>query len=714
MAAAGLVKPPVGALQGYVDDGHFYALLTEQLESVPNLIWPFSNYEYAQMRRDPQLAAVLAGLMLPIRRANWALDPTGCRPEVAQLCADDMGLIQLGQDNPGAARTRGVSWSEHLRVALQKLVFGSMGFEMEAAFDDAGQARLTGLYERMPQSIAFIHSSSNGNFLGITQHGFGGRLEAPEIDANRLVWYVHEREGSAWHGASILRPGYAAYTIKREMLRVAAISHRRFGMGVPTVEWAPGSQPTPAAYEEAQRAASAARVGETSGMTLPPGAKLVLTGMSGGAPNTLEFMRWLDNQMSGMVLSRWMDLGSTQTGSRALGSSFIDIFMLSLQSIALSIADVATRQIAARLVEWNWGDSEPVPKVVVSDVGSRHEVTADALMQLVSSGAMSADPALEEWVRKTYSLPPRSIPWVPPPVRGGGGGGKTPGGLPVDDGSAPVAAKAQAAGRRKSRGRPVTEGQTALPIAGAAADTAGELLDPQVGLAAALADLRAQWPDAVQPMVDDLSAQAGDAVDNDDLGALGTLVASAAALAGVAAVITAAMLPLAAGSAAATVAAAVAQGAKKVKAPKNPGADRVAQVAQATAGVIANGYSSAAARKALQISGGSATADEVIAAVTQALADMSASDKGWATDNLAAALFAAQNAGQAAVFELHPPTYLTADESHDSANRCQPCTDVNGKRYETVAEATKDYPVFGFGECLGGSRCRGRLRGHWN
>jgi hypothetical protein len=48
---------------------------------------------------------------------------------------------------------------------------------------------------------------------------------------------------------------------------------------------------------------------------------------------------------------------------------------------------------------------------VVTDIGTKHEITADALLQLMQAGAITADPALEEYVRKAYQLPQRSTPW---------------------------------------------------------------------------------------------------------------------------------------------------------------------------------------------------------------------------------------------------------------------------------------------------------------
>lgn len=402
-------KPPT-SIRGYVEDSAYDGILADLLELVPDCQWPTSIQTYQSMRRDAKLTAILDGYGLQLRRAQWQLDGTDCRPEVVSLVADDLGIPVKGSDHHGAARTRGVSWHEHLAGALTMLPFGHAGFELQAEMVDS-KARLIGLWDRPQHTIHTIHvEPRTGQFNGISQEMGKVTWDEPEIEANRLAWYSHGREGAQWFGVSLIRPAFAPWLLKREMQRVLATSSRRFGMGVPTIEWAPTATPTPAQFSEAQKAVTASRVGDQSGMTMPPGALLRLVGMSGGTPDTLAFIKWLDQQMAVSALMQHLDLGQTETGSRALGESFIDSWTLALEAIGEEIAEVATRQIAARIVGWNWGAEEPVPRVTVSGIGSRREVTAQSLQQLLDSGALAADPGLEEWVRREYRLPERTTP----------------------------------------------------------------------------------------------------------------------------------------------------------------------------------------------------------------------------------------------------------------------------------------------------------------
>ena len=408
------------SVKGYVDPyalGHnlYASLYTDLLEHIPDLTFPLSIPVYAKMRRDPKLSSIVQGWTLNLRRAQWQLDPAGCRPEVVQLVADGMGLAIKGKDEPGPARLRGVSWGDHLAAVLRMVPFGFSAFEMEADAS-SGAAQLEGLWERPQWTISHIHvDGKTGLLTGATQDQ-AAKHGSPQMLAKNMAWYAREREGSNWAGTSLLRPCYASWLIKEEVRRAYGVANVRWSAGVPVMEALPGTNPSPAQMAEAAQMAQEARAGIQAGGSTPPGFVMKILGITGSLPNSQEFLRWLDLQMSGSALMGAFDLGETPNGSRALGQTFMDSFHLALESEGEFVADVATRQIAARLVDWNYGADEPVPRVVVSGVGSRREITAESLHLLLSSGALAADPALEAWVRREYRLPERDSMPAPAPT----------------------------------------------------------------------------------------------------------------------------------------------------------------------------------------------------------------------------------------------------------------------------------------------------------
>src|SRR5678815_990164 len=149
-----MVKPPT-SLPGYMSDSVIWgnSAFTDDLEHVADLIWPESIRTYGRMRNDTQLTSVFSSITLPIRSAEWSVDPSGCRDEVVQLISDDLGIPILGTDvEPGPARRRGVRWDEHLRIACLNFLFGHMPFAQKYELDN-GKYRLVELAERLPSTI---------------------------------------------------------------------------------------------------------------------------------------------------------------------------------------------------------------------------------------------------------------------------------------------------------------------------------------------------------------------------------------------------------------------------------------------------------------------------------------------------------------------------------------------------------------------------------
>jgi hypothetical protein len=725
-------KPPVN-LVGTVDDTYLWGgILADVLEHVPDLAWPTSVETYSHMRRDPQLTAVIDGYSLQLRRAQWQLDGRGCRPEVVKLVADDLGLsVADSEEEPTGARTRGVSWNEHLRAALLSLIYGHMPFEIGAEIRD-GKARLAVVAERMPHTIEQIHIDTNtGALKGITQR-LGKHLGVPEIDAKNLVWYAHNREGISWQGTSLLRPAYGSWLFKREMIRAHAIANRRWSAGVPTMEALPGTVATTAQMEQAQRMASAARAGDQAGVAVPPGFRFIVAGVTGSLPDTLGFIKWLDQQMSRAALMGHLDLGETANGSRALGQSFIDYLILSLEAIGEHIADVATRQMAARIVAWNWGEDEPVPLIRAAGVGSRRDVTAESLQMLMVSGALSADPGLEEWIRKEYRLPERTEPRADSqegkkiamdmsielakatkPEPGAPGAAGKPG-VPAKPGDkAKTSDKKTPVGVKPGKATPKTavkaaadDGGEADVLAATPPASVTDLDQLEAQHRAAVAGMSQQFEDEAHPIIDAIIVlvllYAGKS-----LAKLGNLAVKTAAVTAVADVIAVGLLGLAA--------LASAQMSTELGLMPRPlpvaSRRRITQLAQATVSVVAQGMASGASREALRRSGTNADPEAVAAAVRVHLAELvAAKPSGLVADALIAAATAAQGEGRRAALEELPVGWqLKATESLDRS-ACGPCKNVNGRVYESLAAALEDYPHgAGYHACEGRHRCRGQL-----
>lgn len=393
---------PVGEI-GHVVDGAAWWTTLEH-EPTPELRWPLSIDVYDRMRtQDAQVTSVLGAVTKPVLRTGWRVDPNGARPEVAQQIAEDVGLPLAGAPTMPPRRSRGrFSWGEHLRLALLMLPMGHSFFEPVYRIDSAGRARLWKLSQRPSRTIQQVNVDSDGGLMSIEQWGNpDGRQGRVIIPVSRLVAYVNEREGGNWLGRSVLRSCYKNWLLKDRLLRVQVQTVERNGMGVPLYK---GAEREPD-LANGLAMAKAWRGGDAAGAAVPFGADLILRGVDGDLPDADTPIRYHDEQIARAVLAHFLNLG-TQTGSWALGTTFADFFTLSLQSVAQQVADVATQHIVEDLVDLNWGEDEPAPKIVFDEIGSKHHATAEAIKTLIDAGALSPDDGVEEQLRNAYGLPP--------------------------------------------------------------------------------------------------------------------------------------------------------------------------------------------------------------------------------------------------------------------------------------------------------------------
>lgn len=420
LTEVGYVNPNSGTT------GTRWAGWTRDLEDEPvlELTWPNSVQVYGRMRRDAQIASVLRAVTYPVMYTSWRIAQAGASDEVTELIADDFGLPVVGAEPSTARRARDrFSWADHLRHALLELPYGHSFMEQLYRYDETTRRhRLRKLSPRLPRTIAAVNVARDGGLESIEQQPAGGvRDRQRPIPVSRLVAYVYDREGGNWLGQSLLRPAYPHWQFKRRLMPVQAGTIERNGMGVPRYtgpDFGGDDALAQADLEKGLRLATSWRSGEAAGAAVPYGAQLDLVGVSGELPDAMPAIRYHDEQIARAVLAHFLNLGSQhggQVGSYALGSTFAEFFVASLQAIAQHIADVTTSHVIEDLVDANWGPDEPAPRIVFDEIGAKQAATAAALKALHDAGILLPDRGLEEAVRQQHGLPPKDTPTAPAP-----------------------------------------------------------------------------------------------------------------------------------------------------------------------------------------------------------------------------------------------------------------------------------------------------------
>lgn len=343
-------------------------------EETPELRWPLSVLVYDRMRRqDAQVASVLRAVTSPIVRTQTRVDGSGCRDEVTEFVAQNLGLPIIGDDAhldpehraPLRGRDR-FSFTDHKRLACLMLPFGHSYFEQVYRWDDvAGRFRLRKLGPRLPRTISKINTARDGGLISIEQYD----ISTP-LPVNRLVAYVLEREGGNWLGQSLLRSAYKNWLLKDRALRTWSQSIDRNGIGIPDYEAAPGEEDLSAG----QQIASDMRAGDNSGVARPSGSKLNLLGVQGQLPDIEKFVAYHDSQIARSALGHFLNLGGQtggQVGSYNLGSVLAGTFELALETVNGELHETANAHIVEDLVDVNFGPTEPAPRLVPDPIGSR-------------------------------------------------------------------------------------------------------------------------------------------------------------------------------------------------------------------------------------------------------------------------------------------------------------------------------------------------------
>lgn len=649
---------------------HSSGVIDDSGEPNVDLTWPSSVKTYHQMRNDAKIGEVLRALTLPIRAARRHLDPNGAPPEVVQHVATDLTVRVLGGQAPQPARSRGrFSLDEHMRMALLELVYGHMPFEQvyRISQDPAGlRAHLAKLAPRHPLTIDTIDVARDGGLVSLTQFGQGGiRQQRPTpITVDRLVWYAHDREGGNWQGRSLLREAYGPWRRKDRALRTWLTHLDRNGGGQPVYHGAPNET-------QAQLAAGAAlaqrsRVGETAGVGVPNGASITWEGVRGSLPDHEAFVRYCDEEIASNVLAEFLKLGSSTSGSRSLGETFVDFFTLALQAIADDVVRTFNEHVIEDLVDLNFGEDVPAPRLVLEDVGADHTLTAESLAGLLAAGALTADPELEQHVRDVWRLPQRD-PDAPPVPASPAPAARAP--------RKPVRAAAAA-------GDPA---QDDVPPQEQYADFEQIDADWQAELAAVVAAYLLIREDQAAELVEQVAAGITSPAELQ-------LATGAAAGAILAALLR--MWTLAAARAAAETAA---QG--QTVTATEPDVDLLRGHADVVAELLASSLKASAAREALRLT---ATEDPA-AGVEEHLNSLTDAQP---TDLLGEALTSAQNAARGAVLGQVTGGAYYAAERLDKAT-CGPCREVDGTRYDNVLDVLAAYPLGGYVDCEGRGRCRG-------
>ena len=366
---------------------------------------------YNKMRRsDAQVKATMLLISLPIKGATW-------RFEAGE--ADGEGNIDSDPEIVGFLNEALKQRLDFTTLLHHLLMAVPYGYEvMEKVWEsDGSNVWLKKIAHRGQQTIQ-RWLTDEGELAGIEQSawkdGSFHTFTIPEeksIEAARLklVHMAIDQEGNNFEGISMLRSAYPYWFIKENSLKIAAIGIERFALGVPMAEEVEGGTRTSNSRSQLITILKNLKTGSQSYIYTPQGYKISILGHeSGRRLDPMPLIKYCDEMIAMNVLGMALKLGSTQSGSRALGDSMFGIFMLSLEAIANQVADTVTNQVVRPLLELNYPNADQIAcRTRWSDLKVDDRKTiADYLQKLATSKFITPDDELENVLREIGDLPP--------------------------------------------------------------------------------------------------------------------------------------------------------------------------------------------------------------------------------------------------------------------------------------------------------------------
>jgi phage gp29-like protein len=352
---------------------------------------------FNEMRRsDGTVRAAIMAVMLPLLGANWHVQPASDDPQ-------DMLAAQIVE----VSLFKNLSWDDFARQAFTFLPFGFSLFEHEyeiGTVDGREYILLKDMGFRKQTSLV-KWQMEDGN-PGITQLlSNGKKANIPDV---KLTRFTFEQEGDNYEGVSLLRSAYKHWYMKTELELIDAMAHEKQGLGILKVRTP--AQAKDEDKEAAREIAREQRANEENFIEEMEGYSFDFMDMKAKTTRDIvPSIQYHNRQILQSVLTQFLDIGSSgSSGSFSASDNQLDLFFASEEAIAKEFAEPINQTVVKNLMELNGLGSRPeAPKVTYDRIGSDAiNVLSEALNKLFTSGGLTPDPEVENYIRSFLHLPP--------------------------------------------------------------------------------------------------------------------------------------------------------------------------------------------------------------------------------------------------------------------------------------------------------------------
>ncbi len=372
--------------------------------------------EYRHMvRSDASVRGVCRLVQLPVRAAQWTLEPATDSPE-ARAVRDFVDWVLGVEENDGQLD---LSWDElteqalrmvEYGVAVEELVWGDITSWRDADGDEHLVRPLARVADRPPSTIIRMPIRA-GQVVEVVQN----LPQTRPIPGGKVSHMVYERAPGAWDGVAMIRPCWGAWKLKQHIMRLTGVNWDRFAVPTPIIYHRDNSE----AEQRAKEIGRALRSHERAYINFPslgpspngqPESDWYIDTLKGSLADPVAVLQWLCDQIAEAALANFYRQGLGQTGARATAETQIDPFYLGVEALAHKVRRERSRQLIRRLVQVNFGEQaadQLAPRLCVSKIQADNVTVIAQAASLINDAApgFAADPAAVDVFRALLGIP---------------------------------------------------------------------------------------------------------------------------------------------------------------------------------------------------------------------------------------------------------------------------------------------------------------------
>lgn len=258
---------------------------------------------------------------------------------------------------------------------------------------------------RHPLNVTGWSWDANGGVTVMKYNKSPMGWDVVSIPIEKLLLFTLDEEAGNPEGISILRSAYKHWYMKDILYKIDAIQKERHGIGIPVAVLPPNA--TKADKTLALEMVTNLRTNEKAGVVLPSEDFILkFLELTGNPVDVMASANHHDMMIKENVLANFLNLGSSGTGSRAVGTVQEDIFIKSIHYLADYICGVMNKWAVPELIRFNY-NTDRFPKMKVRRIGDTSDLRAFAvsMRNYVESHLITPDDVTENWIRDILDMP---------------------------------------------------------------------------------------------------------------------------------------------------------------------------------------------------------------------------------------------------------------------------------------------------------------------